>query len=403
MGVTVVDYMSNIMLAQAFEQKTKDLYRQQLNEYDHYIKKMNEDNDEICDDDELMMNEEKEVQKPMDMAPIDVNANMEFMAYGVANLFGSWFSSQLISASFSRTALNYEMNGQTRIASFFRVIICVLCALFLMPLLSPLPKCVLAAVVCTAVYRLVKSGVHELMFLWRVSKLELIEFMTVLIAPLIIGMEMGVFLAIGASVIVNLLRHTFASVVFLGQLRTKHGDDAVEYVDVEKFKHAKAVPNVVIIELKSELSFANNLRLVRKIRQLLAEGNRFIVVSLNLTSFIDSTAIREIVSLFGDAKGSYICLSQCRPKVVDLIRRYQRSAEKFPENVKTFVSTHDAVAYLNKVRKAEPDYDDLSDTDESYLKEETKDVNGEFVTKDDDSPTPPAPNMRLATDTFVSV
>merc|ERR1719384_549860 len=66
--VTVVDYMSNIMLAQAFEQKTKDLYRQQLNEYDHYIKQMNEDDDEICDDDdELMMNEEKDVQKPMDM------------------------------------------------------------------------------------------------------------------------------------------------------------------------------------------------------------------------------------------------------------------------------------------------------------------------------------------------
>merc|ERR1712045_380880 len=130
----------------------------------------------------------------MEMAPIDVNANMEFIAYGIANLFGSWFSSQLISASFSRTALNYEMNGQTRVASFFRVIICVLCALFLMPLLSPLPKCVLAAVVCTAVYRLVKSGVHEFLFLWRVSKLELIEFMVVVIAPLIIGMEMGVFL-----------------------------------------------------------------------------------------------------------------------------------------------------------------------------------------------------------------
>ena len=135
---------------------------------------------------------------------------------------------------------------------------------------------------------------------------------------------------------------------------------------------------------------------MRKIRQLLAEGNRFIVVSLNLTSFIDSTATREIVSLFGDAKGSYICLSQCRPKVVELIRRYQRSAEKFPENVKTFVSTHDAVAYLNKKRRAESDFDDLSETEESYLKEETsKQVKAS-------SPTPPAQQVRLATDTFVS-
>lgn len=193
---------------------------------------------------------------------------------------------------------------------------------------------------------------------------------------------------------------------FLGELQTKYGDATVEYVDVEKFKHAKVVPHVVIIELKSELSFANNLRLVRKIRELLSEGNRFIVVSLNLTSFIDTSAIREIVSLFGDAKGSYICLSQCRPKVVELIRRYQRSAEKFPENVKTFVSTGDAVAYLNKIRKLEPDYDDFSETEESYLKEETsKQLKGEMFDTNGghkgNSPTPPAhvPHMRLATDT----
>merc|ERR1712129_627557 len=161
-----------------------------------------------------------------------------------------------------------------------------------------------------------------------------------------------------------------------------------------------------IIELKSELSFANNLRLVSRIRELLSDGNRFIVVSLNLTSFIDTSAIREIVSLFGDAKGSYICLSQCRPKVVELIRRYQRSAEMFPDNVKTFVSTNDAVAYLNKVRKAEPDYDDFGSESESYLKETdnetSKRLKGEIYadggSKKGDSPTPPL-YIRRATDT----
>ena len=87
-----------------------------------------------------------------------------------------------------------------------------------------------------------------------------------------------------------------------------------------------------------------------KIRELLMDGNKYICVSLNLTSFIDTTAIRSIVTLFEDAKGSYICLSQCRPRVVELIRRYQRCSAKFPANVKTFVSTHDAVKYLQQKR-----------------------------------------------------
>jgi len=339
--VTVVDYMSNIVLAKSFEQKTKNMYRQQLNEGINPIK----------------------------LAPIDVDANMEFMAYGIANLFGSFFSSQLISASFSRTALNAEMNGQTRVAGFLRAVLCVLCALFLMPLLSPLPKCVLAAVVWTAVYRLLKSGVAEGLFLWRVSKLELIEFSVSVLAPLLIGMEMGIFLAIGTSIIVNLLRHTFASVIFLGQLQTHNDNEDVEYVDCHSFKEAKQVPHISIIEMKAELSFSNSLRLVDKIRELLADGKRYIVVSLNLTSIIDTTAIREIIVLFSDAKGSYICLSQCRPKVVQLIRRYQKNEEKFPPNVKTFVSTNDAVRYLQKMRKQQSDCTSVTISDDDEFEE----------------------------------
>merc|ERR1712154_386566 len=108
-----------------------------------------------------------------------------------------------ISASFSRTALNYEMNGQTRVASFFRVIICLLCLLFLMPLLSPLPKCVLAAVVTISVYRLIKNGINEFKFLLNVSRIELIEFLVALISPLCVGLELGILISIGSSIIVN--------------------------------------------------------------------------------------------------------------------------------------------------------------------------------------------------------
>mmetsp|Transcript_46819 Transcript_46819/g.41884 ORF Transcript_46819/g.41884 Transcript_46819/m.41884 type:complete len:637 (+) Transcript_46819:97-2007(+) len=216
--VTVVDYMSNIVLANSFEQKTKDTYQQQLSEYNNYIKT----------NDGSKESKIAKVSKPLNLPPLNVDANMEFLAYGIANLFGSWFNSQIISASFSRTALNYETSAQTRIASFIRIIICILCLLFLMPFLSPLPKCVLASVVCTAVYRLMRDGFEEMIFLYKVSKLELFEFSVSVIAPLVIGMEMGIFLAIGTSIIVNLLRHTFANVIFLGSLQTnnsKKNDD----------------------------------------------------------------------------------------------------------------------------------------------------------------------------------
>eukprot|EP00483_Globobulimina_turgida_P002684 UN02689 len=249
-----------------------------------------------------------------------------------------------------------------------------------MPFLSPLPKCVLAAVVWTAVYRLIRSGVIEFKFLSCVSKLELIEFIVSVIAPLIIGMEAGIFLAIATSIIVNLLRHTFAKVIFLGELQTRKSKNkneiAKEYVDCKLFKECKLIPDIVIIEMKAELSFSNNLRLVNKIRELLAADERYIIVSLNLTSFIDTTAIRQIVTLFQDAQNAYICLSQCRPKVIELIRRYQfKINDKFPPNVKTFISTHDAVIYLQKIRDVNSEIDEVSFeiNDEKILTSETSD------------------------------
>ena len=107
---------------------------------------------------------------------------------------------------------------------------------------------------------------------------------------------------------------------------------------------------------------------MNKLRTLLAEGNKYIVVSLNLTSFIDTTAIRQIVTLFEDAKGSYICLSQCRPKVVELIKRYEADSEEFPTNIKTFISTHDAVRYLQSIRSKMTDEND-TDSDEDQVEE----------------------------------
>jgi len=375
--VTIVDYMSNIVLAKSFEQKTLNSHRLQKAQFEAYAHhRVEVVGDDENDDDEVEKSPSKAPARPLPLAPIAVDSNMEFVAYGVANLLGSMFSSQLISASFSRTALNYETNAQTRVAGLLRAVVCLLCALFLMPLLSPLPKCVLASVVCTAVYRLMTSGIAEAKFLLRVSRLELIEFCVSVLAPLVIGMEMGIFLAIATSIIVNLLRHTFASVVSLGALKTHGDNEEAQYVELKQFASARRVPHIEVIEIKAELSFTNSLRLVERLREMvMSEGERYIVVSLNLTSFIDTTAIREIIVLFSDAKDAFICLSQCRPKVISLIRKYQKHEERFPENVKTFISTHDAVRYLRKKRREQLDVGEDFEVSEDEESDEEDELN----------------------------
>jgi len=383
--IAVVSYMGSIALAKEFEQKVNEGYKKELAAYNEWLAAEYADPPEA--DDEPRTPREaadaadldagigiavgdkkltdgsaagdvtatgkgsgKRMEKPLPLAPIVVDPNMELIAYGMANMLGCFFSGMIVSGSFSRSALKYEMRASTQIASAVQAFICLMCLLFLMPLLAPLPKCVLAAVVTISVYRLIKNGILEFRFLLRVSRIELVEYLVAVLVPLFVGLELGILISIATSVLVNLLRRTFSSLSTLGALRSPSSDQ-IEYVDCAFYDDATEAAHITILEMRGEVGFVNNNRLVDKLRELLLDGERYIVVSLNLTSFIDTTSIRNIVTLFEDAKGSFVCLSHCRPRVAALIDSYERSEGDFPSNIKRFVSTHDAVQYLNEMRR----------------------------------------------------
>merc|ERR1719277_925337 len=160
--IAIVSYMGSIALAKEFEQKKNEDYKRELNEYNEWYNNRNDN-----DNDNDQISHKKEPVKPLQLASIKVSPNMEFIAYGMANMLGCFFSGMIVSGSFSRSALKYEMNACTQVASGIQAFICLMCLLFLMPLLAPLPKCVLAAVVTISVYRLIKNGINEFRFLLR--------------------------------------------------------------------------------------------------------------------------------------------------------------------------------------------------------------------------------------------
>ena len=161
-----------------------------------------------------------------------------------------------VTASFSRSALNFEIEGHTQVSSIIQAFICLLCLFFLMPLLAPLPKCVLASVVATSVHGLIKSGILKFQFLWCVARTELFEFLIAFIAPLIVGLELGLVIGVVASLVAGIYRHSQAKVVELGELQS--ASDNVEYVSLKHFSQAIPIPDIKIIEMRAELSFTNS-------------------------------------------------------------------------------------------------------------------------------------------------
>src|SRR5262249_62295195 len=97
----------------------------------------------------------------------------------------------------SETAVNDRAGARTPLALVFASITLALCLLFLTNLLDDLPKAVLAAVVLTAVYRLV--DVPALLYMWRVSRLDFYAAAIALAGVLLLGILQGILLAAAAS------------------------------------------------------------------------------------------------------------------------------------------------------------------------------------------------------------
>merc|ERR1712228_364933 len=140
--VAIVSYMGSIALAKGFELKKREIYKNEMNAHNEWTTNDKLDENERdpstnsikstqsskTEENEENENEEmnefdsekrgKRPPKPLSLPRIELNANKEFIAYGISNVIGSFFSAFAVSGSFSRSALNFEMNGHTQIYNY---------------------------------------------------------------------------------------------------------------------------------------------------------------------------------------------------------------------------------------------------------------------------------------------
>jgi len=331
---------------------------------------------------------------------IEIDGSQEMIAWGLADIMGSLMGSQVISASFSRSGLLLTMEAHTLLPNLMDAIACIIVITTATTYLYYLPKCVLSAIVFVASFRLFEDGYKEYIFLYNVSRLELLEFLVSFILPLFITLETGIVIGIGVSLAVRLFKSSDAPIIELGQIYGGNIESPqIYYANIKHWKDARIIPGIKIIELRSELSFTNYRKLVQFIEKIVYNDSsiKFIIICLVHSQLTDSTSIREIVSIFDQFSDVTICLSHLRKPVRSLLYRYrekiladkraeERNANKIsnlathframrslllredqkednhtPEdirdqkfddllgsNVKTFISTHDAVLYCQK-------------------------------------------------------
>lgn len=128
-----------------------------------------------------------------------ISADRELVATGLANIAAGTMRAMPVAGGFSRSAVNHQAGARTPVAGLVTAGLMVVVALALTPLLEPLPQPVLAAVIVTAVLRLV--SLRALGGLLRRTPGDGIVAVTTFAATLALGVEAGLAVGIAAGLL----------------------------------------------------------------------------------------------------------------------------------------------------------------------------------------------------------
>ncbi|KAH3830635.1 hypothetical protein DPMN_103880 [Dreissena polymorpha] len=122
-----------------------------------------------------------------------VDSNQELIAYGVSNVFSSFFSCFPCAASVSGSSVQESAGGKTQVASLFSAGLVMIVILVLGQLFTALPNCVLSAIIVVAIRTLVLQ-LLELPKVWKTSKYDCFIWMVTFLITTLVHVDFGLLI-----------------------------------------------------------------------------------------------------------------------------------------------------------------------------------------------------------------
>ena len=220
-----------------------------------------------------------------------VDVNQESVAQGMANVGAGVFQGMPVSTSLSASSLNESSGARTPVASLVTGGLVIATLIVLAPLFSDLPKAVLAAIIIDAV-AFGMIDIPEFRRLYRVTRFDfwiaMVAFLGVLTAGVLFGVLIGIVLSLGWLVYAA----TQPSMPLLGR-----EPDTQVFRDIEENPDDETVEGIVVLRLDGGLFFATAEALENRIRDLVDERVRALVLDLEGVNFIDSQGVAKLTEL----------------------------------------------------------------------------------------------------------
>lgn len=246
-----------------------------------------------------------------------LDVRQEFLGLGAANLAAALGHGYPVAGGLSQSAVNDAAGARTPLALVFCSATLALCLLFFTGLLTNLPKTVLAAIVFSAVYKLVDAP--ALARMWRISRIDFYAAVIALVSVLFLGILQGVLLAAVASIFLLLLRASRPNVAFLGRLPgSGRYSDRARHDDVEPLTGIIAFrPETSLLYVNAETIFDTVVAALQT-----SPGIKLVVCDLSASPFIDLAGSRMLHDLHQELTSRCItfCIVGAHAQLRDLLQ-----------------------------------------------------------------------------------
>ncbi|ABW98005.1 sut (nucleomorph) [Hemiselmis andersenii] len=269
--------------------------------------------------------------------------DQELIGSGMTNFIGSFVGGFPMAGSFSRTAVLDSAGGKTHVAGIITGIVIILTYLFFTPLFTYLPNVTLASIILTSVINLIEA--KEAQYLFKVRRLDFFAFMISLISTFVFGVEWGIAMAVGVSLVFVLWFSIKPNISVLGRI-----PNTVVYRDIDLYSGCIKTPGGILLKMDAPLFFVNANVLRKKIYQKEEEYKEinpvplfFVLLDCRGMTDIDSTGLGVLSEIAKKyiKQGVFFGLANVNDQVTKLMKVSNLDEIIKPTHI--FSRVHDAV------------------------------------------------------------
>ncbi|PHH82166.1 hypothetical protein CDD82_6788 [Ophiocordyceps australis] len=196
---------------------------------------------------------------------MELSANREMIALGVANVVGASFMSLPAFGGYGRSKVNKTTGGKSPMSSIFLSIISLLSILFLLPQFYFLPKPVLSSMISVVAWSLIEEAPHDISFFIRIHGWKELFLMAIIfLATIFYSLTLGMALGVGISVLLVIKHSTRPRIQILGRIP---GTNRFENAEADNVC-LEFVEGCLIVKIPEPLTFANTGELKSRLRRL---------------------------------------------------------------------------------------------------------------------------------------